>query len=342
MRAAIVREHGGPEVIRVEEIPTPEPGPGEVAVGVRACAINHLDLWVRRGIPGAGFHLPRIGGADIAGEVVALGDGVGDVAIGAAVMVSPGVSCGACERCVAGLDHLCRRYAILGEGVDGGLAERVIVPRANVVEKPTRLSWTDAAALSLPWLTAWHMLVARAELRGGETILVQAAGSGVSSAGIQIARYLGAHVIATAGSDEKLERARAIGADETINYKTEDFVTRVRTLTKKRGVDVVLEHVGGETFERSLRCLARAGRLVTCGATTGGAASIDLRHVFFKSQSILGSTMGSKAEFRQLVRLYDRGLFTPLVDRVLPLEAIADAHAALERREVFGKVVLTP
>ncbi|TNF29752.1 MAG: alcohol dehydrogenase [Deltaproteobacteria bacterium] len=342
MRAAIVREHGGPEVIRVEEIPTPEPGPGEVAVRVRACAINHLDLWVRRGIPGAGFHLPRIGGADIAGEIAALGPGVDDVAVGAPVMVAPGVSCGRCERCVAGLDHLCARYAILGEGVDGGLAERVVVPRANVVPKPERLSWTDAAALSLPWLTAWHMLVARAELRGGETILVHAAGSGVSSAGIQIARFLGARVIATAGSDAKLERARAIGADEVINYKTEDFAARVRALTAKRGADVVLEHVGGETFERSMRCLARAGRLVTCGATTGAAAKIDLRHVFFKSQSILGSTMGSKAEFHQLVRLYDRGIFTPLVDRVLPLDAIADAHAALERREVFGKVVLTP
>ncbi|PKN56214.1 MAG: alcohol dehydrogenase [Deltaproteobacteria bacterium HGW-Deltaproteobacteria-14] len=342
MKAAIVREHGGPEVLRIEDVPDPEPGPGEVAVAVRACAINHLDLWVRRGIAGAGFHLPRIGGADIAGEVHALGEGVDDIALGTAVMVAPGVSCGRCERCVAGLDHLCARYAILGEGVDGGLAERVVVPRANLVPKPARLDWTDAAALSLPWLTAWHMLTARAALRGGETILVHAAGSGVSSAGIQIARFLGARVIATAGSDAKLERARQIGADETINYRTEDFVARVRTLTEKRGADVVLEHVGGETFERSLRCLARAGRVVTCGATTGARAAIDLQHIFFKSQSILGSTMGSKAEFHQLVRLYDRGIFTPIVDRVLPLAGIRDAHEALEGREVFGKVVLTP
>lgn len=342
MRAAIVREHGGPEVLRVEEVPSPSAGPGDVVVAVRACAINHLDVWIRRGLPGAGFHLPRIGGADVAGDVLEVGADVDDLEPGAPVMVSPGVSCGRCARCLAGLDHLCRRYAILGEGVDGGLAERIVVPRANVVAKPARLDYPEAAAMSLPFLTAWHMLVARAELRGGETILVQAAGSGVSVAGIQIARFLGATVIAVAGSEAKLEAARRLGADETILHRREDFVARTRAITARRGVDVVLEHVGGETFERSLRCLGRAGRLVTCGATTGADVRVDLRHVFFKSQSILGSTMGSKAEFLQLVKLYERGIFEPVVDRVLPLEAIREAHEALEAREVFGKVVLVP
>jgi len=342
MRAAVVREHGGPEVLRVEHLPDPSPGPGEVLVAVKACGINHLDIWVRRGLPGAPFHLPRIGGADIAGTVAALGPGVDDLALDTAVMVIPATSCGRCARCVAGLDHLCDRYAILGEGTDGGLAEYAVLPRANLVPMPARFTFTEAAAMSLPWLTAWHMLVSRAELRGGETVLVHAAGSGVSTAGIQIARFLGARVIATAGSPEKLEHARRVGADEVIDYTHEDFAARVRALTGKRGADVVLEHVGGETFERSMRALARAGRLVTCGATTGPRATIDLRHVFFKSQSILGSTMGSKAEFLQLVRLYERGLFTPVLDRVLPLDRIADAHAALENREVMGKVVLVP
>ncbi len=342
MRAVVVREHGGPEVLRVEEVPDPQPGPGEVQVRVRACALNHLDVWVRKGVPGAPFHLPAITGADIAGDVAAVGPGVDDIAVGTPVMVLPGVSCGHCVRCVSGVDHLCSKYGILGETGQGGLAELVVVPRANVVAKPARLSYEEAAALSLTMLTAWHMLVARAELRGGETVLVQAGGSGVGAAGIQVARYLGAEVITTAGSDDKLEAARALGAHHVINYRTEDFVARVKELTGRRGVDVVFEHVGGETFERSMRCLAWGGRLVTCGATTGIDARINLRHLFFKSQSILGSTMGSKGEYHQLVRLYEQGLFQAVVDRVLPLERIAEGHAALEGREVFGKVIMVP
>lgn len=342
MRAVVVREHGGPEVLKIEERADPVAGPGEVAVRVRACAINHLDVWVRRGLPGAPFHLPRIGGADIAGEVHAIGAGVEDVRIGDPVMVAPATSCGRCPRCLAGLDHLCDHYAILGEGTDGGLADLIVVPRANLVPKPERFSFTEAAAMSLPWLTAWHMLVARAELRGGETVLIHAAGSGVSTAGLQIARFLGARIIATASSPAKLAHARRLGADEVIDTSAEDFGARVRALTDRRGVDVVLEHVGGDTFARSMRVLARAGRLVTCGATTGHEAHIDLRHVFFKSQSILGSTMGSKAEFHQLVRLYGRGIFEPVIHRVLPLDAIREAHEALERREAIGKVVLVP
>ena len=342
MKAVVIREHGGLEALRIEDIPTPAPGPGEVAVHVRACALNHLDVWVRKGVPGAPFHLPLISGSDVAGEISELGPGVKDIPVGTPVMIIPGLSCGHCPACVSGADHLCRSYGLLGETRDGGFAEYLVVPRANVVKKPARLSFEDAASMSLTFLTAWHMLVSRAELRGGETVLIHAAGSGVSTAAIQIARYLGAHVIATASSEKKLDAARELGADITINYTTEDFVSRVKEETHRRGADVIFEHVGGETFERSLRCLAWAGRLVTCGATTGAKASINLRHLFFKSQSLLGSTMGSKGEYHQLVQLMECGLFEAVIDRVLPLEQIAEAHRALEAREVFGKVVLTP
>jgi NADPH:quinone reductase-like Zn-dependent oxidoreductase len=342
MRAVVIRTHGGPEVLQIEDIPVPEPGPNEVLVRVRACALNHLDLWVRRGLPGAPFHLPIITGADIAGDVVAHGSSVTNLPTDTPVMIAPGVSCERCERCTSGADHLCPQYGILGETRDGGLAEYVVVPRANIFLKPQRLSYAQAAAMSLSFLTAWHMLVARAELRSGETVLIHAAGSGVGSAAIQIARYLGAEVIATAGSQEKLEHALQLGAGHVINYRTEDFLSNVKTLTDKRGVDVVCDHVGGEVFERSMRCLSWAGRLVTCGATSGMEAQINLKHLFFKSQSILGSTMGSKGEFQQLVQLFDAGHFQAVIDRTLTLDQVADAHRALEARNVFGKVVIEP
>ena len=342
MRAVVIREHGGPDVLRVEDVPDPSPGPGEVVVRVRACALNHLDIWVRRGIPGAPFHLPITTGADIAGDVHAVGEGVEGWAVGDPVMVAPGISCGACARCASGADQLCPKYGILGETCDGGLAELVAVPAVNLVAKPERLGYEDAAALTLSFLTAWHMLVARAELREGETVLVHAGGSGVGSSAVQIARHLGARVIATAGSARKLALAAELGAHETINYREEDFVARVKALTDRRGVDVVFEHVGGEVFERSLRCLAWAGRLVTCGATTGVDARVNLRHLFFKSQSILGSTMGSREEFRHLVALFGQGHFRSVIDRVVCMDEIADAQRAIEAREVFGKVVIRP
>lgn len=342
IRAAVVREHGGPEVLTIEELPLPSPGPGEVRVRVRACALNHLDLWVRRGLPGAPFHLPIIGGSDIAGEVSALGEGVTGFTQGEEVMVLPGVSCWSCSQCDMGNDHLCRSYGILGESRDGGLAEEIVVPERNIVAKPDRLSWEEAAALSLSMLTAWHMLVSRAQVQSGETVLVHGGASGVGSSAIQIAKYLGATVIATAGSDAKLEAAAGLGADHTVHYGEEDFVARVKELTNRRGADVIFEHVGGEVFERSLRCLAWAGRLVTCGATAGGSAKVNLRHLFFKSQSLLGSTMGSRAEYLKLVELYDAGHFQPLIHEVLPLERVGDAHRLLEERQAIGKVVLRP
>jgi len=342
MRAILLREHGGPEVLKVEEVPDPQAGPGQAVVRVRACALNHLDIWVRKGLPGAPFHLPTISGADISGDIHALGEGVSGWHVGDPVMVAPGVSCGACARCQEGLDHLCSSYGILGETQNGGLAELVCVPAVNLFAKPARLSYADAASMSLSFLTAWHMLVGRAQLKRGESVLVHAGGSGVGSCAVQIAKYLGAQVITTAGSESKLQLAKELGADETINYREEDFVKRVKAITEKRGVDVVFEHVGGEVFERSLRCLAWAGRLVTCGATTGIDAKVNLRHLFFKSQSILGSTMGSRREFQQLVSLFETGHFRSVIDRIIPMEEIADAHRAIEAREVFGKVVISP
>lgn len=341
MRAVVIRQHGGPEVLNIEEVPDPIPGPGEVVVRVRAVALNHLDLWVRNGLPGAPFHLPAITGADAAGLIHAVGPDIRDVSVGEPVMVLPGISCGHCARCVSGADHLCADYGILGESSDGALAELVKVPRANVVKKPDNLSFEDAAAMSLTFLTSWHMLTARAELRGGETVLVQAAGSGVGVAAIQIARFLGARVFATAGTEKKREAALALGADQVFDSRDPEWANQVKALAP-RGVDVVFEHVGGETFARSLRLLAKAGRLVTCGATTGIDAKVNLRHIFFKSQSILGSTMGPKGSYHQLVELYARGLFRPVIDRVLPLTRVREAQEALASREVFGKVVLTP
>lgn len=342
MRAVVIRQHGGPEVLKIEDVPDPVPGPGEVVVRVRAVALNHLDLWVRQGLPGAPFHLPAVTGADAAGEIHALGPGVDGPPIGTPVMVLPGISCGHCAACVGGRDHLCARYGILGESCDGALAELVKVPRENVVEKPANLTYEAAAALSLTFLTAWHMLITRAELVGGETVLVQAAGSGVGVAGLQIARHVGARVAATAGSEAKREAAKRLGAELVVDSRDPEWPKIVKAWTGGRGVDVVFEHVGGDTFERSMRVLGKAGRVVTCGATTGVDARINLRHVFFKSQSILGSTMGSKGEYHQLVALYAQGRFEPVIDRVLPLDRIREAHEALEAREVFGKVVLVP
>jgi NADPH:quinone reductase-like Zn-dependent oxidoreductase len=342
VKAIVIRSHGGPEVLSWEDVPDPVAGPGEVVVRVRAVALNHLDMWIRRGVPGAPFHLPAITGADVSGVLHAVGPGVEGLEVGAEVLVAPGVSCGLCAACAAGQDHLCPRYTVLGEGCDGGMAEYVKVPAANAVPKPANLSHVDAAAMSLTFLTAWHMLVARAELRATETVLVHAAGSGVGTAAIQIARFLGAHVIATASSEAKLEAARGLGAHEAVSTADPGWPRRVKALTGGRGVDVVFEHVGGAIFEDSLKVLARAGRLVTCGATAGVDARVNLRHVFFKSLSILGSTMGSRGEFHHLVRLFAAGVFRPVVDRVMPLSEARAAHEALERREVFGKVVLTP
>lgn len=337
-----ITRHGGPSALEWTELPRPEPRAEEVLVEVRACALNRLDLWVRNGVEGHEFPLPLIPGSEIAGDVAELGVAGEGLEVGMPVLIAPGISCGLCEACLSGRDNLCRSYGILGETRDGGYAEYVAVPRRNVLPLPPGLSYVEAAALPLVFQTAWHMLTDRARLEPLEDILIHAAGSGVSSAGIQIARLLGArHIIATAGSPKKLERAQELGATHVIDYRHEDFAKAVRKITSGKGVEVVFDHVGGSTFEQSLRCVAWGGRLVLCGATSGYLATVNLRAVFFKSLSILGSTMGSLAELKRLLRFFETGQLRPVLDRVLPLEEAPQAQAALERREVFGKIVLT-
>jgi NADPH:quinone reductase-like Zn-dependent oxidoreductase len=348
MKAVVVREHGGPEVLRFEERPDPTPRAGEVLLRVKAVGLNHLDIWVRKGVPGHTFPLPIVPGCDFCGVIEQLGADVGSVAgapslmVGDRVLVAPGFSCGRCRACAEGQDNLCLGYGIFGETKDGGCSELAAVPASNVIALPANLDFTQAAAFPLAFMTAWHMLLARCGLRAGDDVLVHAAGSGVGSAAIQIAKLFGARVIATAGSPRKLELAKALGADHVIDYEQQDFAAEVRTLTAKRGVDIVFEHVGQKTFPGSLRSLAKGGRLVTCGATTGGKAELNLHALFFKNLSVLGSTMGSRGELHQITGLVARGLLKPVLDRTLPLSEVREAHEALEKREQFGKIVLVP
>ena len=342
MRAFQISQHGGPEALEWKELPRPAPRADEVLVRVRACALNRLDLWVRNGVEGHRFPLPLIPGSEVAGDVEEVGEAVAGIEPGRPTLVAPGVSCGRCERCVSGRDMLCPGYGILGEHRDGGYAEYLAVPARNILPLPGGLSYVEAAATPLVFLTAWQMLVGRARLEAHEDVLIHAAGSGVSSAGIQIARLLGARrIIATAGSDAKLERARELGATHTINYRQADFVAETRQIVGRKGVEVIFDHVGGELFERSMRLLAWAGRIVLCGATAAPEASINLRALFFKSLSILGSTMGSQGDLRRLAPWFESGRLKPVVDRTLPLEEAREAQEALSRREQFGKIVLT-
>ncbi|MCA1616547.1 MAG: zinc-binding dehydrogenase, partial [Acidobacteria bacterium] len=314
MKAVVFHEHGGPEVLRHEERPGPRVRAHEVLVEVRACALNHLDVWARGGLPGIEINMPHILGNDIAGVVREAGEIVDWVRPGDEVMLHPGVSCGHCGECLRGRDNLCATYDILGYRRDGGYAELVAAPGVNVIPKPKSLSWEEAAALPLVTVTAWHMLVTRAAVQPGEDVLIHAAGSGVGSIGIQIAKLRGARVIATAGSDEKLRKAKELGADETVNYSRPDWPREVRRLTAKRGADVVFEHTGAETWPGSIQCLAEDGRLVTCGATSGFDARTDLRQVFYRHLSLLGSFMGSKAELLDAMRFVERGAIRAVVD----------------------------
>lgn len=336
MRAVVLRQHGGPEALRVAEVPAPEMGPGDVLVRVRACALNNVDLQLRAGLPREPVELPRILGADVAGVVEAAGPLATNVTVGQEVMLCPSLSCGLCAHCLSGEDVFCRSYRVMG----GGYAEYVAVPAANVFAKPPGLSFEEAASMPLVFLTAWHMLLERARLRRGEDCLVQAAGSGVGVAAVQIAVLLGARVIATAGSGWKLDRARSLGADVTVNYNEQELYPAARAAVGPKGVEVVFEHVGGATFETSLRLLATNGRLVTCGSTAGPEVKIDLRYFFRRHLSLLGSRMGSKAEFHALLAEVERGRLRPVVDRVFPLEEAAQAHLHLMSRANFGKVVL--
>lgn len=349
MKAWRVEAHGGPEVLKLQDVAKPEPGPLQVRVRVEAVGLNHLDLWVRNGVPGHHFPLPLIPGCDFTGVIDALGPGseealkIDRLKVGSAVVINPGVSCGRCEACLSGFDPLCPKYGILGEHQDGGCAEYAVVPVANLIARPPLMTAEQAASLPIPFLTAWTMLTHKAGIRPGETVLIQAGGSGVSVAAIQMAKLLGATVITTVGNDEKIEKARKLGADHVINYKKTPFRDEVRKILAqqgKKGVEVAIDHVGGETLQESMRCLAWGGRLVTCGSTAGAKVELDLRHVFFKNLSILGSTMGSKADLIRIVGLVASGKLQPVIDTIYRFEDYPKAQAQLESRNVFGKIVV--
>ena len=342
MKAARIHQHGGPDVLVYEEAPEPHIKANQVLVRVRACSLNHLDLFVRGGIPGMKFAMPHVLGSDIAGEVVETGDLCERVKPGWRVVLAPGVSCRQCEQCVSGNDNFCRRYTLLGYGMDGGNTELLAVPEYSAIRIPDDLSFEEAASVPLVFLTAWHMLMRRARLQPGEDVLVLAASSGVGSAAIQIAKLFQCRVIATAGGEEKLARARELGADHAIDHYRRDIAAEVKAITGKRGVDVVFEHVGQATWPKSLESLTAGGRLVTCGATTGYDARVDLRYLFSKQWSLLGSFMGSLGELHQVLKFVFRKQLKPVIDRVYPLSEIRAAHERLERKEQFGKIVLKP
>ncbi len=341
MKAVVFHEHGGPERLSYEEVAPPGIGPREVLVRVRACALNHLDIWIRQGIPAYKIPLPHISGCDIAGVVEQLGSEASGVSVGDRVFISPGVSCWRCPACLAGRDNECPSYHLIGAQVDGGYAELVAVPDLNVLPIPGALGFEEAAAFPLVSVTAWHMLFTRAGLRPGEDVLVMGAGSGVGSMAVQFAKAAGARVFTTVGSEEKVPKARALGADAVLLHGAEDLAKQIRALTGGRGVDVVIEHIGPAVWEACLGALAKGGRLVTCGATTGPEVKLDLRHLFSRQLTVQGSYMGTRAELLQAAALVGRGQVKPVVDRVFPLSEARAAQEWMLNRRVFGKLVLS-
>ena len=342
MKAVIFRQHGGPDMLEYVDVPDPHPGAGQILVRVKACGINYLDLWARQGIAAYTITLPHISGADVAGIVEQVGPGVTRVRPGDQVVLEPGLSCGLCDWCRTGVESRCVAYGIRGAATDGGYAELTLADADHAMPIPTGVSFEEAAAFPLVFLTAWHMLIGRARLQAGETVLVHAAGSGVGHAAVQIAKHLGACVYATVGADWKVPKAKALGADAVIHAQQEPLEPRIKTLTHGRGIDVVVEHVGPQTWESSVRLLAKGGRLVTCGATTGPSVPLDLRYVFSRQLTILGSMMGNRAELRTVRELIGARKLRPIVDTVLPLQEARAAQERLLRRDVFGKLVLVP
>ena len=341
MRAVYLESHGGPDAIRIGELPDPEPGPGEVRVRIVAAALNHLDLWVLEGIPGIPLAFPHVPGADGAGVVDAVGAGVEGVREGDEVYLQPGLFCGRCEFCLQGEESLCLRYRLLGEHVSGTLAERVVVPAVNVYRKPRGLGWSAAAAFPLAYQTAWRLVLTAGALRAGESVLIHGVGGGVASAALQIAKYAGAYVYVTSSSPAKLDRAIGLGADVAIDYTRENVPARIRELTGKRGVDLVIDNVGRATWEDSIECVRRGGRIATCGATTGNDATTPINRVYWKQISIHGSTMANRREFRAVARLVEGRRIEPLVDAEFPLDEAPAAFARLAGAEQFGKIVIT-
>ena len=343
MKALAFNEFGGPDKLKLQDVPDPKIKPNEVLVRVRACALNHLDLFVREGIPALKTPLPFWTGCDIAGEIAAVGAEVPGVKVGERVVVNPNLTCGRCEFCMQGEDSLCVKYGILGEHVPGGLAEYVAVRGDNVLPLPARISFEDAASFVLTNMTAWRMIVTQGQVRPGQDVLVIGVGGGVSSTAVQIARLAGARVIVTSSSDAKLERARALGADVGINYATsKDWARQVFEATGKRGVDLVIENVGAATWKDSIRSLKGGGRLVTCGATSGPIGETLIPLVFWKQVHIIGSTMANRKEFHDVMGQFFAGRLKAIVDEVVSLKDGAAAQQRLAEGKQFGKIVLTP
>ncbi len=341
MKAVLFREHGGPDKLSYEDLPTPSIGSEEVLVRVKACALNHLDIWIREGNPAYPMPLPHVLGSDVAGIVEQVGAQVDNVTAGQRVFVSPGISCWKCEQCLAGRDNMCRSYSLLGAMAHGGYAEYVKVPFRNVLPMTENLSFEQAAAFPLVSVTASHMLFALAGLQHGETVLIMGAGSGVGSMAVQMGKLAGARVIATVGSDDKIPKAVILGADAVLNHAKEKVSERVKLLTEGRGVDVVIEHIGPEVWDSALESLAKGGRLVTCGATTGGDVKLNLRYVFSRQLTIKGSYMGTRAELAKVAELMGQGRLISVIDRTFPLHEARAAQELMLSRKFFGKIVLT-
>lgn len=342
MKAVFFRRHGAANVLQYGDLPVPKIQPTEALIQVEACALNHLDLWIRQGLPGVKVPMPHIAGSEIVGRVVKKGSRVSGVRVGDRVLVAPGLSCGRCGPCEAGQESRCPKFQILGLQRNGGYAQYTAVPARNLIRVNDRWKPHEWAAVPLVFLTAWHMLITRAGLQRGETVLIHGAGSGIGSAAIQIARWAGAKVFSTAGSEKKVQRARALGAHQAWNYRRADFAKEVLRATRGGGVNVVFEHIGLATWAGSVRCLARGGRLVTCGATTGPKVELDLRFFYTKELSVLGCYMGSRRELARVLKLIGQGILRPVVAATYPLGEAARAQERMEGRDFFGKLVLKP
>jgi NADPH:quinone reductase-like Zn-dependent oxidoreductase len=340
MKAVVFHETGGPEVLKYEDAPDPHITRRGVFIHVRACALNRVDIWVRSGAYET--HLPHILGSEFAGDVVQVGDDVEGLQSGDRVLVYPGLFDGTCRYCLAGEENECDNFGIIGSAVDGGYAEYVNVPAANVFKIPDGIGYNEAAAVPLVFVTAWHMLITRAGLKAGERVLIQAAGSGIGSAAVQIAKLAGAEVFATAGSDAKLAKAEELGADHLINYNEKNFTDEVKRLTKDEGVHVVFEHTGAKTFPGSIMSLKKNGRLVIAGATTGSEGALDLRYLYNNQLSVIGSMLGTRSELMKSLPLVQEGKLKPVIDRVMPLSEARTAHEILADRKQFGKIILSP
>ena len=341
MKAVLFREHGGPHKLSYEDLPMPTIGPEDVLVRVKACALNHLDIWIREGNPAYPMPLPHVSGSDVAGVVEQVGAHTDGVTVGQRVFISPGLSCWRCDQCLAGRDNFCRSYGLLGAMTYGGYAEFVKVPFRNVLPIPENLSFEQAAAFPLVSVTASHMLFALAGLQHGETVLIMGAGSGVGTMAVQMAKLAGARVMTTVGSDDKIPKAVILGADAVINHAKEKVSERVKLLTEGRGADVVIEHIGPAVWDSALESLAKGGRLITCGATTGAEVKLNLRHVFARQLTIKGSYMGTRAELVKAAELMGQGRLIVVIDRTYPLSEARAAQQQMLNRAFFGKIVLT-